>query len=62
MYNSELLLTLLLINSFGFAQVKYEQYFIPKTLRIDFYETGNSTEKKLFSNLQNKNHTGLVQK
>ncbi|PIV58631.1 MAG: hypothetical protein COS14_08560 [Bacteroidetes bacterium CG02_land_8_20_14_3_00_31_25] len=38
MYNSELLLTLLLINSFGFAQVKYEQYFIPKTLRIDFYD------------------------
>jgi len=51
MYNSELLLTLLLINSFGFAQVKYEQYFLPKTLRIDFYETGNSTERKIIFEL-----------
>ena len=47
----KLLITLLLINSFAFAQVKFEDYFLPKTLRVDFYETGNSTEKKIIFEL-----------
>lgn len=29
------------------AQLNFDQYFIPKTLRIDFYETGNFTERKI---------------
>lgn len=47
----KLLITLLFLNSFVFAQVKFEQYFLPKTLRIDFYETGNAIERKIIFEL-----------
>lgn len=44
-------LSFLFLNSFAFAQIKFDQYFIPKTLRIDFYETGNSIERKIIFEL-----------
>ncbi len=38
---------LLLFNTVAFSQIKFNEYFIAKSLRVDFYETGNSAEKKI---------------
>jgi len=43
----KLVIFLFFLSFSALAQVKFKQYFIPKTLRVDFYETGNSTEKKI---------------
>lgn len=35
------LFTILLLNSFLFPQIKFENHFLEKTLRIDYFHTGN---------------------
>lgn len=37
----------LILTFHGFAQVNFDQYFTSKTLRVDFYETGNATERSI---------------
>ena len=36
--------SILLFTSFVYPQVHFEEYFTDKTLRMDYFHTGNSTE------------------
>lgn len=39
-----ILIVVLLLSNFIFPQIKFDEYFENKTLRLDYYHTGNSTE------------------
>jgi len=38
----------------SYSQVEFNKYFVKSTLRIDFYETGNSNERKIIFELAKK--------
>jgi len=37
--------SILLLTNFAFSQINFDQYFENKTLRLDYFHTGNSTEE-----------------
>ena len=39
-----LITSMLLLTNLAFSQINFDQYFENKTLRLDYYHTGNSTE------------------
>ncbi|KAB2845607.1 MAG: peptidase M64, partial [Ignavibacterium sp.] len=44
MFMRNLLVVVLLFTNPGFSQINFEQYFENKSLRLDYFHTGNSTE------------------